>query len=132
MNLKQYLSSQYLFQINSAFIAPGEKLFLVAGAVFTLLAVVLKIAAVTASNPTDAKYRNKFFGVFLFLGLSELVWYACRYQNVRFFGSRFVAWLLVLISVVWFVRILVSVFKNYRQEKSEWEKEQQKLKYLPK
>ncbi len=132
MNLKSYFTSQYLFQINSAFVSPGEKLVFAAGAVFTLLAVVLKIAAITAANPTDAKYRNKFYGVFLFLGLSQLFWYLCRYENVKFFGSHFVAWLFVLIGVIWLALILKSIFQNYRAEKMAWDKEQLKMKYLPK
>ncbi|MEK7161595.1 MAG: hypothetical protein AAB729_02800 [Patescibacteria group bacterium] len=131
MNLKSYFTSQYLFQINPAFIAPSEKLFALAGGVLVLLAIVFKISAVLAPTPVDKKFRGKFFSLFLTIGLGELFWYFCRYQNAKFFGSHFVAWLIVLIGLVWLIFILIGIFKNYSKEKQELEKETLKLKYLP-
>ncbi len=132
MNLKNYFTSQYLFQINTAYISPAEKLFLFSGAILVLLAIVLKVSAALAPTPADKKYRQKFFSLFATIGLSQMVWYLCRWQNVRFFGSHFIAWAIVLVAVVWFVKILISIYKTYREEKTVWEKEQVKLKYLPK
>ena len=132
MNLKSYFTSQFLFQINTAFVTPQEKLFLFGGGVLVLLAMVMKIAAKLAPAPIDAKYRKKFYHLFLTIGIGNLLWYLCRYENVRFFGSHFVAGLLVLAGMVWFVSILISIFKNYRKEKVEWGKEQLRAKYLPK
>jgi len=129
--LKQYLNSQYLFQFNTAYVSPGEKLFFLAGCVLILLGAALKISAVLAPDPVDAKYRQKFYRLFLSIGLGEIFWYLCRYENVMFFGTRFVAFLIILIGLVWFVAILASLFKNYKKEKTVWEKEQVRLKYLP-
>ena len=132
MNLKQYFTQAYLFNIDTAFISPKEKLFLFAGAILVLLAVVFKIASVLALNPVDKRVRQRFYVLFLTIGLSELVWYLCRIQNARFFGSHFVAWFIVLIGLVWFVTILVSVIRSYRKDKGSWNKEQMKMKYLAK
>jgi len=132
MNIKSFLTPQYLFQINSAYVGPQEKLIFLAGVILLLLAVVLKVSSVLAPNPVDSKYRQKFYRLFLSIGLGEILWYLCRYENVMFFGTRFVAFLIVLIGIVWFVAILAGMFKNYRKEKVVWEKEQVKLKYLPK
>lgn len=132
MNLKQYFTSQYLFKINPAFIDSGEKLMGLLGVVLVLLAAVLKISAVLAPTPLDKKYRNKFYSLFLTIGLLEVFWYLCRYENVRFFGTRFVAWLYLLVGLVWLVSLLVKTMKNYKPEKLAWEKEQLKGKYLPK
>ena len=132
MNIKSFFTQEYLFQINSAVITPGEKLFLYSGAILVLLAIVLKIAESFAPSPVDKKLRNKLFSVFIFSGISELVWYFFRYENVMFFGSHFVAWLIVAIGAVWLILTLVKVLKNYSKEKEAWTKEQQKLKYLPK
>jgi len=132
MNLKPFFTSQYLFQINPAFIAPSEKLFALAGAVMVLLAIVFKISSVLAPTPVDKKFRNKFFPLFLTIGLSELFWYFCRWQNVRFFGSHFMAWLIVLIGLVWLTFVVISIIKNYGKEKQVLEKEALRQKYLPK
>jgi hypothetical protein len=131
MNLKQFVSPQYLFQFNTAYVSPQEKLFFLAGVILILLSVALKISSVLAPNPVDKKFRNKFYHLFLTIGLGEIFWYLCRYENAMFFGSLFVALLIILIGIVWFIGILVSIFKHYSEEKTAWEKEQVRLKYLP-
>jgi len=132
MNFKQYLTPPYLFQINNAYVSPQEKLFFLSGVILILLSVVLKIASVLAPNPVDSKYRRKFYGLFLSVGLAEIFWYLCRYENVMFFGTRFVLFLIILIGIVWLAVILAGMLKNYKKEKQTWEKEQVRLKYLPK
>ncbi len=132
MNLKPLLTPQYWFSVNSAFIDPKEKLFFLIGIVLVLLGIVLKISAVLAVSPVDRKYRNKFYKLFLTIGLMQAVWFLCRYENIAFFNTQFVAWLIALAGIIWLIVILVKTFKNYGKEKSDWEKEQVKLKYLPK
>ena len=130
--LKQFFTAQYLFQFNTAFVSPQEKLFFLGGTILVLLSIVLKISAVLAPDPVDVKYRQKFYHLFLSIGLGEMAWYFCRYENAVFFGSRFVALLIVLIGLIWLGAILVSAFRHYKAEKQVWEKEQVRLKYLPK
>ena len=132
MNLKHFFTSDYLFTVNTVYISPKEKLFFVSAIVLVLLSIVLKIASKLSQNPADVKYRTKFYHLFLTIGLSELAWYFCRWQNVRFFNTKFVAWLIILLGIIWFVKLAVSTFKNYSAEKDTWEKEQIKAKYLPK
>ncbi len=132
MNLKSYLTYQYLFQTNTVFVSPQEKLFLLSGGILVLVAIVLKIAAVLSPNPVDQKFRNRFYRLFLTVGIAQTVWYLCRYENVLFFGTHFIALIIVLTGVVWLVAILTSAFKRYNADKTVWEKEQVKLKYLPK
>ena len=132
MNIKQYFTSQFLFQINSAHVSPSEKVFLFAGFALVLLAIVMKLASKFAPTPIDSRFRKKFFSLFLTVGISQIVWYGCRYQNIQFFGSNFVAMIIVLIALAWLIFLLVSMFRKYKAEKSLWEKDQLKLKYLPK
>ena len=132
MNLKSFFTYNYLFQINSAYISPGEKMFFFIACALVLLGVVFKIGSVLALNPVDKIVRNRFYRLFLTIGIAELLWYLCRFENAMFFGSHFVAWVVALIGAVWFVVILVSVFRNYKEDKTMWGKEQVKLKYLPK
>jgi hypothetical protein len=129
---KEYFSSQFLFQINRIQVQPIDKFFLAVGVFALVLAVILKLSARYSPGPVDTKYRNRLSGVFFFLGLTELVWYGFRIQFVRFFGTHFLALLLILVFVVWLLAIVWKMFKNYKGEKSSWEKEQVRLKYLPK
>jgi Ca2+/Na+ antiporter len=129
--LKTFFSYQYLFQVNAAFISPQEKLFFFFGAILVLLGIVLKIAAVLSLNPVDKTYREKFYHLFLTIGISEVIWYLCRRENVSFFNTRFVAWIIVLIAIIWFIEVFAKALKNYSKEKIVWEKEQVRQKYLP-
>jgi hypothetical protein len=132
MDFKRYITPDYLFNIN-LFASPRlDKLLLLSGALAVVLAVLFKIAAVLAPNPVDKKYRGKFFSLLLTVGLWEVLWYAFSFENVRFFGSHFVAFFGLLLGLVWFLAIAVKMFRRYSGEKQIWEKEQVRLKYLPK
>lgn len=129
---KDFFTSQSLFSINRIQIQPADKFFLLAGMAAMVVAIIFKLGAKFSPSPVDAKYRNKLFNVFLFLSLAEIIWYGARAQLVRFFGTHFAAMLIILIAFVWLVISLWKMFRNYRTEKSTWEKEQVRLKYLPK
>jgi hypothetical protein len=130
--IKQYFTSKFLFEIDRVMLHRADKVFLSVGAILVVLAIIFKLAAVYAPNPVDGKYRQKFYNLFLNIGLSEVVWFGARYYFIRFFGSHFVALVILAIGLVWFVMIATKMVKNYRKEKIAWEKEQVKLKYLPK
>lgn len=132
MNLAELFTSTFLFSINRIQIEPADKFFLLAGVAALVVAIILKLAAKFSPSPVDAKYRNKLFNVFLFLALAEIIWYGARAQLVRFFGTHFAAILIILIASVWLIINLWKMLRNYRGEKQAWEKEQVRLKYLPK
>lgn len=129
---KEFFTAKFLFQINRIQIEPADKFFLLAGVAALVVAIILKLAAKFSPSPVDTKYRNKLFNVFLFFALAEIIWYGARTQLVRFFGTHFAAILIIFIALVWLVINLWKMFKNYRSEKQAWEKEQVRLKYLPK
>jgi hypothetical protein len=129
--MKEFFTSQFLFQINRIQIQPVDKVFLMVGVAALAMAVIFKLAARFAPSPVDAAYRNNFFKIFLFLGSLEALWYGARAQLVRFFGTHFVALSIILISAVWLLVVLWKMFRRYRAEKTAWEKEQVRRKYLP-
>ena len=131
MPLKSFFTANYQFSVNSAMLDRGDSIYLLFGAVFILLSVSVKIAAVLAPNPVDKKYRDSFFNALLTAGIWEIVWFALRWQNIRFFGSHFIALLGLLIGVAWIATKAVFMFRHYALEKESWEKDQVKLKYLP-
>lgn len=131
MNLNQYFTTKYLFEANRIMQDKTDKVYLFFGMVMIALAILFKIAAVMAPTPVDKKYREKFYVLFLSIGLALAVWFGASYQNVRFFGTHFTALLILFIGLIWFFSLVVKIIKNYRKEKMEWEKEQVKKKYLP-
>ena len=131
MNFKELFSYQYLFQIDRVLVHKSDKALGFLGAGLLILGVVFKLASMYAPTSVDAKYRNKFFKVFFSIGLAEMIWYGLRLQLVTFFGSHFIAFLILLIGFIWFVIVVISMFKNYSKEKSVLEKEQVRAKYLP-
>ncbi len=134
MNLKPYFTSDYLFKVNSvSFQAQAaDKAFLLIGLAFVLLAIVFKLGEAKADNPVDKKVRRKFFNLCLTFGLSETAWFGFRGQQINFFGSHFVAWLAVFACLGWLVVLIVKLIKNYRTDKTAWEKERVRMRYLPK
>lgn len=132
MNIKSFFTQEYLFNINRVMLQRTDKVFLALGILLFVLAIVFKLAERMAPNSVDKYFRNRLYRVFLTIGLSEMVWFAARYENVSFFGSHFVALLIGLIGLVWLVFVAKDFIKNYKTRLLEWEKQQQKLKYLPK
>jgi len=97
-----------------------------------ILAIVFKIASLSAPNPVDKILRRKLYRLLLTIGIAEVIWFVLRYENTAFFGGHFFALLILLVGLVWLVWLLISALKNYSFDKSSWEKQQTKLKYLPK
>ncbi len=131
-NFAKLVSPRYLFYVDTIMMTRSDKLFPLLGATALALAIVLKIAAVTALSPVDRKYRSQMFDLLLTVGVWELVWYGFRYEEINFFGSHFVALLGLLIGLVWLAVLGKRMLRHYTSEKQVWEKEQVKLRYLPK
>lgn len=132
MTLKNIFSYQNLFQINTAFLSPQEKILFLVGVVAFLLSIIFRISASLAPNPIDKEFRHKLYRVFMFCGVGEMLWYLVRWQNVPFFGTHFISGAIFFIAFVWLIWIIATVIKNYSSKKEAWNKEQLKLKYLQK
>ena len=128
---KKLLSYQYLFEVNPVLLTRSDKFFAAIGVVCVILAIVFKISAIYSPSPIDKNMRERFFNLFLTIGILEVIWFGARYQNIRFFGSHFIALLILVIGLVWLVNLILKIVKNYSIEKSAWEKDQVKNKYLP-
>lgn len=132
MNIKEFFTKQYLFEIDRVMLHKSDKALAFLGAGLLVLGLVFKLAAVYSPNLVDAKYRQKFFKLFFSIGLAEIVWYGFRVEYVSFFGSHFVAFLILFIGLIWLVVLAIKMAKNYKAEKTEMEKQELKAKYLPK
>lgn len=98
-----------------------------------LVAVILKIIQKTTHGDSFRKnLLQKYFTVFLTMGLigEVLVWF--RYERVYFLSARFwlVVWLIALIT--WLAWVLKYQLKTIPQSRANLQKTQEFNKYLPK
>jgi Ca2+/Na+ antiporter len=100
-SLKAFLSPQYLFTINSVLLAKSDKVFFVLGGCLFVLGLGLRLFAWRAKNPINKKLFRRSAKLFATIGILEVLWFGMRYENVRFFGTHFVALLCLLIGLVW-------------------------------
>lgn len=130
--MNNYFTTQFWFSIDRVMLHPADKVIFYTGLAAVVLAIVIKLGAMYAPTPVDAKYRNKLFRIFLTVGISAVGWFGLRYQNVTFFGTHFIAGLIFLIGFIWLLVLAVKMLKSYSTEKKLWENEQVRMKYLPK
>lgn len=132
IDFKQFITSDFWFQIDRTLIHKSEYAAIVTGGVLLLLSLAIYLYARTSSIPQLKAWWNKIATVSLITGLLSGLWFGLRYEAIRFFGSRFI---LGLIFGAWVIRIAYLIyvyFVKMGKQKLEWQKEQAKLKYLPK
>jgi hypothetical protein len=132
MNIRHLFTKSFLFQPEYVGVQRADKVIVILGLVAIFVAIAFKVASIYSGTPALKKYTVKFYHLFLTMGISTALWYACVYEHLRFLSWRAIPGLLFIWGVVWFVRIVVHMARNYSSEKETYEKEQLKLKYLPK
>ncbi|MBI2355900.1 MAG: hypothetical protein HYV13_01675 [Candidatus Doudnabacteria bacterium] len=74
---------------------------------------------------------RKFMVKDLVIGLTGLIWFGMRYENIPIFARRFWAGFLVLILAVWVIWILKYLAFDFFKAKKEFDQLQLKSKYMP-
>ncbi len=108
----------YAFGYGLAAVALAGILFWVLG--YFIRHPVLKIGI--------AKWRR----LLVTTGLIGIVWFAFRYENTPILGRRWWIGLLAVIGLIWLIYILKYMFTKFREEKTEYETNLLKSKYMPK
>jgi Ca2+/Na+ antiporter len=111
-------------------LAKSDKVFFVLGGCLFVLGLGLRLFAWRAKNPINKKLFRRSAKLFDTIGILEVLWFGMRYENVRFFGTHFVALLCLLIGLVWLGFLVHYFFTAYPNEKRALEKQQLKEKYL--
>ncbi len=134
MNFKETIthvfSLSYIFDFSFMPFSSGDRLYMIAGLVSVIFAAIFEIFSLWSKNPVTKNMWHKLAAPLGTGGILEVIWYGLRFENVKLFGSHFAAWLIGLITLIWFVTALVYALRQYRAEKDKWEKQQVKLKYL--
>lgn len=96
-----------------------------------ILAIILKVLKRFSANLVKIKLNNKFFHLFLTVGISGLVWYGFRYENTPIFAVRAWAGANLVLGVVWFLFLVNYLVFNFNSELKEYDRELLKNKYIP-
>lgn len=96
------------------------------------LGVVLGLVTRFAKNSVNKALFRRFFHLAVWTAIGGLVWFGIRYENTPIFARRYWAGITLLVGVVWLLFILKYLVFNFRHQKTEYDKEQIKKKYLPK
>jgi hypothetical protein len=130
VDFKKLISKDYLFAINRVALTRSDKMFLWLGVGAAVVGIVLWLIKFYVSNPVDKKFLNKLAKIISATGLLEILWFGARYENVMFFGTHFVAIVILLGSVAFTIWTAVKYLRNRKIETGTWQKEQVKQKYL--
>jgi len=96
-----------------------------------IVAVVLWIVRRMTPHQINKKLLSKFYSLFLYIGISGVIWYGLRFENTLLLGRRFIAGVIAIVGLVWLVFVLKYAIADFRSEKKAYEKELVKSKYLP-
>jgi hypothetical protein len=132
MNYKNLLTSDYWFDVDRTRLHVFDKTVLGVAIGLVLLSGVLYLVKRKVQNPFDKQIAEKLAVAIFWLGVLEALWFGLRFEYVAMLGTKFVA---TLIAVAFGIRIIYLLIKYLRNRKAAlvaWQKEQTKLKYLPK
>lgn len=130
--IKKFFSYDFQFYVNPIRIETVDQIFAGIALCAIVLAIAFKVRVRFAKNEISKNFFSRLVRLFATVGILGVVWYGLRYQNVNLFGSHFMFLLLLAIGLVWFGFIAKYWWKHYAMERTAWEKEQLKMKYLAK
>jgi uncharacterized membrane protein (DUF485 family) len=97
----------------------------------TLVAISCWITRMFIRHKVTKKLLNKIFTVLFTTGLIGLIWFGLRFEATPIFSTRYWAALIFLIGLIWFGFVAKYYILHYRRERSEYDDEALKKKYLP-
>jgi hypothetical protein len=128
--LKHIFSYDFLIYINRVQLERVDKVFALGSAVIVALALVIRIVISMQRGHIRVQLLQRFWRLFLTMGLLGLVWFGARYELVSGFGSHLAFLLLVVIGLIWLGYIVRYWLTTYKRECVAWEHKQQKDRYL--
>jgi hypothetical protein len=130
INFKELISSKWLFGIDRVLLHRFDRAMFITGLVLVIAGITIKVGSMFVKNPFLKKIMNRFFALGLSIGALELLWYALRFENTRVLGTHFVALLIALAGLIWFIFIAKYFFFQYKRDNEQYKKELLKQKYL--
>lgn len=128
--LKYLYSYDFLFYINRVRLETADYVFAGIAAGLVGLAIVLRVVSWKNKHVVCKKLLMRWYRMSLTIGLLGIVWCGARYEYIRWFGTHTAFLILLVIGLVWTGYIVRYWLAGYRVEKTAWEKQQLKQKYL--
>lgn len=123
-DIQKVFTSEFFFQIDRVRMHRSDwALFLIAALLILAGIGALwykRMQVVPYAKNLLARLARLFFTIGVLLGF----WFVCRFEAVRWFGTRFAAVLVIVYGIVWLWFVFWDYRKNYKPNKSGWEKEQ--------
>lgn len=130
--MQLFLDKFFWFSQPSTILTPEDKYLGYVFAGLLVLAILFRLSVIFSRNPVNKVLLKKFWHLTFSTGLSGLIWLGVRYENTPIFSQRYWAGLALAIGVVWLLFVLKYLVFDYFKQKSEYNREQIKNKYLPK
>jgi hypothetical protein len=127
---KQIVSPDFFFKIDRVRLHRSDWAVLIVGALLLIAGIMASVYKRSRQVPYAKILIARLVRLYITIGILFVLWFAFRYEVVRWFGTRFAAVLILVYGLVWLGFIAADYFKNYRPNKELWEKEQLKNKYL--
>lgn len=96
-----------------------------------VLAVLCSLGGRFLRHPMVRKLSAKFENLAWTISIFGLVWFGFRYESTPVLARRLWAGLITVAAIVWLLFILKYLIFDFWREKSRYEREQIKNKYLP-
>jgi len=130
IDFRKLVSSDYLINIDPTALHRSDKAFLIIGAALTIAGIIFRLTSMSSHHPPARRMWRRLSLWALTIGLVEVLWFILRYQQAMYLGSHLVAFLILLIGIIWLVPLLKYWLGQYRHDVGQWQKDQVKQKYI--
>jgi hypothetical protein len=131
MNISKLWDLKYLFGPNPTDLSRSDIWFFWSAAAMVVLGLIFKIIAIRSEiNSPTRLLLNRFYHLFLTIGLLVFLWAGLRFENIPWLGTHVVVLGLLLIFLVWLGFIAVYLAWKYPKFFRAWRDEKTRQKYL--
>ncbi|MBX4187205.1 MAG: hypothetical protein KW802_03055 [Candidatus Doudnabacteria bacterium] len=130
--MNKFLDYYFWFAQPSTILTNEDKYLGIFFAILLGIAIIFRVLVFLNSNPINKALFRKLWHFAFSISLSGLVWFGVRYENTPLFSQRYWAGLTLAVGLIWLIFILKYLIWNFPKQKSSFDREQIKNKYIPK
>jgi hypothetical protein len=127
---KKFFTVAYMFGPYAIEMSRSEKLFFVLSVLLVVLSGIVYISKRTSKDALQRGLAARWFHVTFWTGLLGLVWAGLRYETIEYLSANAIVVLIFVAGAVWAICVASYQLTTYRQLRAEYDREQQKNKYL--
>lgn len=127
---KKFLTVAYLFGPYGLAMSRSEKMFFVLSVLLVILSGIVYVGKRISKDKLSRGLASRWFHVTFWTGLLALVWSGLRYETIEYLSANAIVVFIFAAGIVWAICVATYQLTTYRQLRAEYDKEQQKKKYL--